>query len=92
MDIMDMVDSDSKLARLYEIDKPLALREATAMWKSKLGISAPPITPAPTHISGGMGVSHDDLTSLFKQLDSAKPGTKTYRDLVAKVNAAKNKQ
>lgn len=88
MDLMDIVDTDPKIARLNAIDPMLAYAEAKKVWLQKTGIAPAPKPPVATKISGGMSVAKDDLGALFEILDTAKPGTKLYRETVAKVNAA----
>ena len=90
LDILDIVDSNPKIAKINAIDPALALREAKALWASKLGIAPAPAAPVATKTSGGMSTSPQDLQALFAAVDAAKPGTKAYRDAVAKVNAAMN--
>ena len=88
LDIMELVDTNPKLAKLNAIDSNLAFAEATKMWKAKLGLAATPKLPIATKISGGMSSGNEDLGNLFQALDQATPGTKAYRELVAKVNKA----
>jgi hypothetical protein len=92
MDIMEIVDSNPKIAKLNAIDSGLAFREAKAIWASNLGIAPTPVTPVATKVSGGMSGSPENLQALFAAVDAAKPGTKTFRDAVAKVNEAMNKR
>ena len=92
MDIMDIVDTNPKIAKLNAIDPALALREAKSIWAANLGIAPAPVAPVATKTSGGMSTGPQDLQALFAAVDAAQPGTKAYRDAVAKVNAAMNKQ
>lgn len=89
IEVLDLMDNDPKLVRLYDIDPALALREATSLWKSKLGIdSSTKVMPVPVKVSGGVSQGKEDLASLFTKLESTKPGSKAYRELVNKVNLA----
>lgn len=92
IDIMDLVDSDPKLVKLNAIDSKLAFTEAKKLWAAKLGIGTTPQSPAPTQISGGMSSGSKDLMELFKAVDSAKPGSKAYREAVKAVNEAMSQQ
>lgn len=88
MEILELVDTDPKLAKLDAIDHSLALREAKAIWASRLGIAPAQVTPVVAPVSGGMGTTNEDLDSLMKSMDGLKPGTKAFRDAVSKVNQA----
>jgi hypothetical protein len=88
VDIIEMVDTDPRLARLHNIDPVLAFREAKGLWASKAGISTPPPVPAPTKVSGGITSVPSDLDALYAKLENLTPGTKEYTDLVRKLDAA----
>jgi hypothetical protein len=89
IDILDMVDSDVRLARLYHIDPELAIREAKNIWKEKVGLSPNKQvqTPIPSTPKGGFSIGEgDDLKTLLSKLDKAIPGTKEFNALVDKLN------
>lgn len=88
MAIMDIVETDPKIAKLYEVDRTIGLQQAKAAWATKYGIAPAPVTPVPTTTSTGMGSEKTDLPSLFKTLEGQKPGTKAYRTTLAKINTA----
>jgi hypothetical protein len=91
VDIITMVDTDPRLARLHAIDPTLAFREAKGIYFSKAGISAtPPIpksVPAPTGVRG----ANEDLAVLLNELDNCHPGTKRFNELKKKLDAARRK-
>jgi len=88
VDILDMIDNDPRLSRLYnEIDPKLAIREAKGMYLEKQGISIAPVVPVSTPTSGGMGQGSVDLERLINHAETLKPGTKEWHIAVAKVNA-----
>jgi len=92
LDIMEIVDSNPKIAKLNEIDSALAFREAKALWASNLGIAPTPPAPVATKTSGGMSGDTYNLQALFAAVDAAQPGTKAFRDAVNKVNEAMNRR
>ena len=88
IDIIDMIDGDVRLSRLYYIDPELAIREAKGIWKDKIGISANgQVTPMPSNPKGGFsGGEKEDLKTLLDKLDKATPGSKEFNALVDKLN------
>jgi hypothetical protein len=92
MDIMDIVDTDPRIGKLNAIDTNLAYVEAKKVWLQRLAIAPTPPIPVAVKTSGGMSAAHEDLASLFAAVDKEKPGTKAYREAVAKVNEVMNKR
>jgi len=92
MDIMDIVDTDPRIVRLNSIDPNLAYSEAKKVWLQRMAIAPTPPIPVAVKTSGGMSAAHEDLASLFAAVDAQKPGTKAYREAVAKVNEAMNRR
>jgi hypothetical protein len=92
MDIMDIVDTDPRIGKLNAIDTNLAYAEAKKVWLQRLAIAPTPPIPVAVKTSGGMSAAHEDLASLFAAVDKEKPGTKAYREAVAKVNEVMNKR
>ena len=88
VEILDMIDKDSKLAKLEAIDPKIAYAEAAKLWKESKGISKAPAVAAPVQISGGITGGKADLEAIYAALDKAKPGTKEYRELTDRMNAA----
>lgn len=91
LDIIDMVDKDSRLARLHNIDPVLAFREAKAIWASKVGVSAPPPMPKSAPISGGISTGGEDLAALVDAAEKATPGSKQFFALAKKIDAEMKK-
>ena len=87
VEILDMIDKDSKLAKLEAIDPKIAYAEAAKLWKESKGISKAPAVAAPVQISGGITGSNADLEAIYAELDKAKPGSKRYAELTAQMNA-----
>lgn len=92
MDLIDMVDNDPRLSRLHNIDPVLAFQQAKSIWASKVGISAAPIVPKPTTVSGGIPQGHKDLNALMTEIDKHRPGTREYSRLAREIDAEIKKQ
>jgi len=92
IDILDILDNDPRLTRLYQIDPTIAIREAKGMWASKAGITTPPPVAKSTTPSGGMASSHKDIESLMAEIDKVKPGTREYTRLANQINAEMKRQ
>lgn len=88
MDILDMLDRDPRLERLYSIDPVIALREAKYIWASKAGIAPSPSVPLPSNTSGGMASGKQNLEALYREIEKHSPGTKEYSELVTQINKA----
>lgn len=88
IEVIDMLDSNPKLAKLNAIDSKIAYAEAVKLWKDQHGITQTPPIPAPAKVSGGISGSKADLDVLYAKLDKAKPGTKEYNELVAQMNSS----
>jgi hypothetical protein len=91
LDIINLVDTDTRLARLHSIDPTLAFREAKGIYLSKSGISAPPAVPIPSTPSSGMSGGNTSLEALIIECDKYKPGTKEYHKLATKIQAEMDK-
>lgn len=88
IDVLDLIDTNPRLTKLYNFDPKLAIREAKDMYLSKSGISAPPPVPVSSTPSGGMGAEKkNDLEALVAHAESLKPGTQEWYKAIAKVNA-----
>jgi hypothetical protein len=89
LDIMKLVDTDTRLVHLHSIDPKLAFEEGKKMYLASAGIAtnAPPI-PMPNAPSGGMTAgSKQDLDALFRQLDTHRAGTREWYLVANKINA-----
>mgnify|MGYP003591496458 FL=1 len=92
IDILDILDSDPRLTRLYQIDPTIAVREAKGMWASKAGIATPPPVAKSTTPSGGMASDHKDIESLMTEIAKHRPGTREYSRLANQINAEMKRQ
>ena len=92
IDILDILDSDPRLTRLYQIDPTIAIREAKGMWASRAGIIAPPPVAKSTTPSGGMASDHKDIESLMAEIEKHKPGTREYSRLANQIDAEMKRQ
>ena len=92
IDILDILDSDPRLTRLYQIDPTIAIREAKGMWASRAGITAPPPVAKSTTPSGGMASDHKDIESLMAEIEKHKPGTREYSRLANQIDAEMKRQ
>jgi len=89
IDLMDMIDGDKRLTRLYKVDPLLAFREAKGVYLAKAGVAEPPIVPKSAPVSGGITTGQtDDLQSMLDQIDKLEPGTKKFTELARKIDAA----
>ena len=88
VDILESIDSNPRLSKLYKVDHTIAMREAKAIWAQKLGIAPAPVVPMTTATSGGMGGGdvNNDLDAIYKELQANRPGTPKYTQLVKKYN------
>lgn len=86
-DVVNLVDTDPRLARLHSVDPTLAFREAKSVYLSKAGITEPPPVPKSSTPSGGMGGESNDLKVLFAEYDKHTPGSKEANALAKKINA-----
>jgi hypothetical protein len=93
IDILDAIDANPRLAKLYAIDHTIALREAKSLWAQKLGLAPTPIVPMATSSSGGMGGGdvNNDLDAIYRQFQATKPGTARYRQLAKQYNEARTR-
>ena len=90
VEVMDLLDGDTRLTRIFAIDPSLAVREAKAMYLAKIGVSTRPSSaPVASPPAGGVRAASKDLTALFAALDKVNPGTKAYNDLVDQINKAR---
>lgn len=91
VDIITMVDTDPRLARLHSIDPTLAFREAKGLYLSRAGISTPPpvpkVTPSATGVKGGS----EDLAVLLNEIDNCRPGTPRFSELKKKIDAIRRR-
>ena len=87
IDIFEMIDNSPRLARIYNADPALGIREAKGLFLAKAGISPAPSMPLPTTTSGGMGGGNVNLEALMTEIDKYQPGTKQYSDLAHKIDA-----
>ena len=90
VEILDMVDNDPRLARIFNIDPTIALREAKGMFLAKAGIAPTPTMPLSTSTSGGMIGGKTDLQALLKEVEKYQPGTKEFTQLAKKITAEMN--
>jgi len=91
IDILEMVDNNPRLSKLYHIDPVIAIREAKNIYKEQIGISSKPSIPKPTNISTGMSGGRQDLNSLFAELERTNPASSRYRELTKMINEAMRK-
>lgn len=87
IDIMQIVDTDKRLARLHNIDPKLAFEEGKKMYLASAGIATPPPIPLSSAPSGGMGGgSKQDLNALYDELDLHRAGTREWYLVANKIN------
>jgi hypothetical protein len=91
VDIITMVDTDPRLARLHAIDPTLAFREAKGIYFSKAGISPTPPIPKTTPTATGVKGVKEDLALLLNELDNCHPGTTRFNELKKKLDAIRRK-
>jgi hypothetical protein len=94
IDLIDLVDTDSRLSRLNKIDPTLAYREGKAILMQKYGVAPAPVVPLSATPSGGMGGGRTNLESLYKEIEKYQPGSRQFSELANKINAeerARNK-
>ena len=91
VDILESIDTNPRLSKLYKVDPTIALREAKALWIHKLGIAPAPVVPMTTPSNGGLGGSNvnNDLSAIYAQLQATRPGTAKYTQLVKQYNEAR---
>ena len=87
VEVLEMIDTDPRLGRLYRVDPKLAIREAKSEYMSKLGITSAVPMPVSTAPSGGMGGGGADLEAMYSQIESLKPGTIEWQRLAHKIDA-----
>ncbi len=92
LDIINLVDTDPRLARLHNIDPTIAFREAKAIWLAKTGIGVPPPIPKGATPSGGTMSAPTNFEALNKELLDTPPGTKRFYELAKQVRAARTAQ
>lgn len=87
VEVLEMIDNDPRLTKLYKIDPKLAIREAKGEYMSKLGITNASPVPVSTAPSGGMGSGSVDLEAMYAAIDGLKPGTMEWHKLANKIDA-----
>lgn len=87
VEVLEMIDTDPRLVKLYRIDPKLAIREAKSEYMSKLGITSAVPMPVSTAPSGGMGGGGADLEAMYSAIESLKPGTAEWHKLAHKIDA-----
>lgn len=90
LDIINLVDTDPRLARLHNIDPTIAFREAKAIWLSKTGIGQPPPIPKETTPAGGQMSAPNNFEALNRELMNTPPGSKRFYELAKQVKEARN--
>lgn len=89
LDIINLVDTDPRLARLHNIDPTIAFREAKNIWLAKTGIGQPPPIPKETTPVGGQMAAPTNLEALNRELDNVPPGSKRFYELAKQIRAAR---
>jgi hypothetical protein len=84
LDIINLVDTDPRLARLHNIDPTIAFREAKNIWLAKTGIGQPPPIPKDSTPAGGQMSAPTNFEALLKEMDSVPPGSKRFYELANK--------
>lgn len=92
LDIINMVDTDPRLARLHNIDPTIAFREAKNIWLAKTGIGQPPPIPKDSTPAGGQMAAPTNLEALIKQAEETPPGSKKFYELAKQIRAARAAQ
>jgi hypothetical protein len=92
LDIINLVDTDPRLARLHNIDPTIAFREAKNIWLAKTGIGQPPPIPKDAAPVGGQMSAPTNFEALNNELLETPPGSKRFYELARKVRAARAAQ
>lgn len=92
IDIVAMVDNDTRLTRLHAVDPILAFREAKALYLEKAGITEPPPVPKAVPVSGGITGGKKDLTALYAEIDKHRAGSKEFMRLAREIETANKEQ
>jgi hypothetical protein len=90
LDIINLVDTDPRLARLHNIDPTIAFREAKNIWLAKTGIGQPPPIPKDSTPVGGQMSAPTNFEALNNELMSTPPGSKRFYELAKQVRAARS--
>jgi len=87
VEVLEMIDNDPSLHKLYLSHPKLAIREAKSEYMSKMGITNATPMPVSTPPSGGMGGGGVDLEAMYSQIERLKPGTLEWHKLANKIDA-----
>lgn len=92
IDILNMIDGDKGLTKLYNEFPKLAIREAVEMYLSKAGVAPVPEMPKSAPTSGGMSGSSESLEVLMAEIEKHRPGSKEFTRLANMIDAEMKKQ
>lgn len=92
IDIIEMIDNNPRLSRLYQIDPYIATREAKNIWKEKIGINNSSSIAKPVNITSGISTGRTDLSSLIAEAERTNPASQRYKELTAKITEELKKQ
>jgi len=81
MDVIDLVDSDSRLSRLYAVDPEVAISEARKLYKARKGITSTTVPVDRTPTAKLTVADAKDKQAILAKMSKLQPTSKAWKEL-----------